>query len=108
MGSNIGRGRRTCWSESSCPAWPSLAGCQVSEFEQHLQVLSRHAGAGTDEVFDEDSAGRVRISELERGQETGRWSVPAELLLIDQFGEHQRREAFRIRRDDVFGVGVHP
>ena len=82
------------------------AGVSLRVLEQPLEVLPRHAGARADEVLHEHLLRRRGVAELERWVELRDRLVPAQLLLVDELGEQERRQRLRVRRGDEQRVRV--
>jgi hypothetical protein len=68
----------------------------LAVLEDPLKVLPRKAGAGADEVLDEDLARGVRVAEPEAGVGLRDGHVPGELALVDELGE-EKRGPLRVR-----------
>src|ERR1700722_20756462 len=74
--------------------------------EQPFQILTRHAGAGAYQMFNQHLARRIGIAELEAWQQLGDWSSPFKLPLVTQAREHQRRQCLRVGSDHEQCIGI--
>ena len=84
---------------------------RILEFEQPFHVLPRQAGAGADQVLDQNFLRGFGVAQFECGIDVNDRLVPLQLLLVDEFGKQQRRHTLRVRRShkqnvlvDAFGL----
>ena len=74
--------------------------------EEPLHVLAGHAGARADEMLHEHLTRRSGVAELECRVHVGDGLVPAQLLLVHELGEEQRRHCLGVGRGDEERIGV--
>ena len=82
------------------------AGVALLVLEEPLQVLPRQARAGADEVLHQHLLRGGGVAELEGRVDLRDRLVPAQLLLVHQLGEEERRHRLRVRRGDEERVRV--
>src|SRR5579884_695510 len=82
-------------------------GRRVLEFKNPFQILARQAGAGADEILDQNVTRRVGVSQFETRINFSDGLVPAKLPFIHQLGEQQGGHAFGVRGRHEQRVLVH-
>ena len=80
--------------------------CRLPVLEEPLHVLPRHPGTRADEVFHEHLARGGGVTEFERRVHLGDGLIPAQLLLVHELGEKQRRHRLGVGRRDEERIGV--
>ena len=80
-------------------------GRRSMEGEEPFQVPPGQARARAEQMLHEDARGHVGIADPEGGMDLCHRGVPAEAALVDEPGQHQRRQRLGVGRDHVEGVG---
>ena len=105
--SSTGTSRRTCWSAASSPSVASApSGVTPLNSNSHSMSCRGRPVHAQIRCLTSTCARRVGVAELERRQQAGDRRVPGQLPLVDQLGEHQRRQRLGVRRDHEERVGV--
>lgn len=74
--------------------------------QQHLHVLARQTGAGTNEMTNKNLARRRSAAQPEGRIGFGDRLCPVKLAFVDELGDHQCRQPLSVRRDREFAVRV--
>ena len=81
-------------------------GRDVSVLEYPFEILARHSSAGADQVFDENTAGCLGVTEPKRRKQCCDRRLPSHSMFIDQLSKQEFRHCLRIRGHHEQGIRV--